>query len=498
MRQQLTRGTVWFLGLTLCAIAVVASAGFGARHAVDAAFTTSTYVRAARLEDVRMERLQLDEETGIRGYAATGSRLFLEPYFVAQPQLKRTFDRLALHLREVGIPEAQVLDDARRTNAEWLQSVAAKVLANDPRSLQLQERGKSLVDRFRADVATINAALIRTEERSDAQTRDGISLITLITSAAMIGLALSGYMLWIVRRRARSRLRERDAEALRLRAAYEAEKRMADALSEAFLQKRLPTPAGLAFSATYVPAREERKVGGDWYEGVELTEGRVMFAIGDVAGHGLEAAAAMNSARQSLLAAALIYQDPARILERVNAELLHERGRMVTAVVGVADARRYEFTYAAAGHPPPVLLEPGREPRVLACGGVPLGVIAGADHYRTSRVQTVPGAMLVLYTDGAVEQTRDPIEGERILLDAVRFAAQNESEEPAHAIRRFIFSGHEADDDVAILTLSFSASQSEADGLTQHARISAAGSHGLSVSESFGSGARGRRQKRAA
>jgi serine phosphatase RsbU (regulator of sigma subunit)/CHASE3 domain sensor protein len=486
------RGARWYALLFAAAIVIVALGGLWVRKIVDASFTTATYVRAARLEDFRMQTLQLDEETGIRGYAVTGDKSFLEPFTTAQPQLKRTIERLDLHMREVHIPEIAVLDDARATNELWLKNVAARVLAGDPHAVQRE--GKKLVDHFRVDVATINTALLKTEVASDGATRDGIAQITLLTIVSMVAIALAGWFIWIVRARSLRRLLERDREAMRLRAAYEGEKRVADALTDAFLQKRLPSLTGVSFSATYVPAREERKVGGDWYEGVELTEGRVMFAIGDVAGHGLDAAASMNSARQALIAAALVYQDPARMLQRVNDELLLERGRMVTAVVGIADAKRFAFSYAAAGHPPPVLVEPGRAPRVLACGGVPLGVLGGDHFYRTSVVQTVPGAMLVLYTDGAVEHTRDPIEGERILVEAVRTVAEQAPSDPAGAIRELIFSGREADDDVAILTISFVESERGMGEVSSSAQVQASGSlGGLPPSGTIGQSALRRR-----
>jgi len=162
----------------------------------------------------------------------------------------------------------------------------------------------------------------------------------------------------------------------------------------------------------------------------------------------------MNRARQALLCAALLDPDPASLLTRVNEELLHERCPMVTALCGYADSHTYQFTYATAGHPPPILLEPGKPPRALLYGGLPLSIMQDAE-YSTHTVQTVPGAMLVLYTDGLIEHSHDVLTGEALLLEAVVQSVREKASEPAVAIRDIIFRKHAVGDDVAILTIAF-------------------------------------------
>jgi serine phosphatase RsbU (regulator of sigma subunit) len=225
-------------------------------------------------------------------------------------------------------------------------------------------------------------------------------------------------------------------------------------LQEAFLQKPLPKLTGVSFSATYVPATESTKVGGDWYEGVELSEARVLFAIGDVAGHGLPAAVSMNRARQALLSASLLDPDPASLLTRVNETLLRQNSPMVTALCGYADSQTYQFTYATAGHPPPILLEPGKALRSLQYGGLPLSIVRHAE-YRSHTIQTVPGAMLVLYTDGLIEHSHDVLTGEALLLEAVAQSVHEKASDPAGSIRDAIFKERTVGDDVAIFTIAF-------------------------------------------
>jgi serine phosphatase RsbU (regulator of sigma subunit) len=220
----------------------------------------------------------------------------------------------------------------------------------------------------------------------------------------------------------------------------------------------LPT---LRFSATYVPATEEARVGGDWYDALELPNNRVLFAIGDVTGHGIDAAVTMNRARQALISSALLEGDPAAVLGRVNEEMVRQNAPLVTAVAGFADAGTYEFVYSTAGHPPPLLIEPGRTPRLLDCGSLPLGALRGSE-YKLHRVQSVPGAILVLYTDGAVEHSRNVIEGEEMLIEAAAGAAEARVDDPASFIHKTIFKGRPVGDDVAILTIGFAVDSSTA------------------------------------
>ncbi len=472
------RPLVVTVALVLVALPVLVVGGFFVRGLVDASFHTAEQVRAARTLGFAAQRYQLDEETGIRGYAATRQRLFLQPYRESQPKLDATLTGLRAALSALGLSDgAAAADEARALNREWLGRVAEPLLARPRDALAVQRYGKTLVDRFRARLALVDGVLANRERALDAETQAAIDRIDLLVLSAVVLIVLIGLLLGVAQARLGRRLEARERESAALRAAYETEKRVADTLQDAFLQKPLPALTGVAFSATYVPATEEAKVGGDWYEGVELPGGRVMFAIGDVAGHGLEAAVAMNRARQSLVSAALVDPDPAAMLGRVNAELMRQAGRMVTAVCGYADSRSFEFTYATAGHPPPVLIEPGRAPRMLECGGLPMGVI-DVPGYQTFTVQSVPGAMLVLYTDGAVEHSRDVIAGETMLLDAVAQAVAAGRGEPATAIRDRIFSGRSVGDDVAILTISFVARAAGASDGAAGAAVVASGSRG--------------------
>jgi serine phosphatase RsbU (regulator of sigma subunit) len=142
------------------------------------------------------------------------------------------------------------------------------------------------------------------------------------------------------------------------------------------------------------------------------------------------------------------------ILKRANVELIKRKSPFITATIAVVDTRTFAFTYAVAGHPPPVLFEPGRGARPLEFGSLPLAVLT-ATKYQTNHVQTVPGAMIVLYTDGVVEHSRDVTAGEALLCRAVETAANRPRGEAAEEIRESIFRSRPIVDDIAILTIRF-------------------------------------------
>ncbi|HTW83564.1 MAG TPA: SpoIIE family protein phosphatase [Candidatus Sulfotelmatobacter sp.] len=468
--------------LLIVVVPILIGGGALVRQLVDRGFGAELRVHQAQLDLGSVLNAQLDEETGVRGYAATGNRLFLAPYQHGRDDFAGSMAAVERDAAALQLDDRTAIADMRATNQRWQRLVAEPLLRNARDGDVIQLHGKALIDRFRLDADRVDTMIAARQALQDASTRAAIDRINLLVLVAVVAVSLAALGFGIVQTRTVQRLEAEERLAGELRVAYETERRVAETLQDAFLQRPLPTTASVSFSATYVPASEEAKVGGDWYDGVELSRGRVMFVIGDVAGHGLEAAVAMNRTRQALVQAAVLDADPASLLSRVNAELMRDRSRMVTAVCGYADSQNYVFTYATAGHPPPVLVEPGRAPRLLEFGGLPLAVMDSAV-YRSHSVQTLPGAMLVLYTDGAVEHSRDVFEGEQRLLEAVASVCGGDPvEHVAAAIHARIFDGRAVGDDVAILTVSFAAPGDMRTGDRDASRIVAEGTRGGSAS----------------
>lgn len=235
---------------------------------------------------------------------------------------------------------------------------------------------------------------------------------------------------------------------------YEREHHVADTLQRALLPEGLPADPGFVFDAAYLPGAEEAAVGGDWYDAFRLPDGRIAFSIGDVAGHGLRAAIVMGEVRQAFRAAALNPNSPSLVLERANT-IVNMRANpvMVTAMFGIIDPRDATITYASAGHPAPVLALPGGNVALLPKDGVPLGIVdtVGASDWTFS---IPPGAQFTAYTDGLIEYSRDVVDGEARLLDALHANVLEPSAEPARRLLTRVFGARENTDDVATLVVA--------------------------------------------
>jgi serine phosphatase RsbU (regulator of sigma subunit)/anti-sigma regulatory factor (Ser/Thr protein kinase) len=235
--------------------------------------------------------------------------------------------------------------------------------------------------------------------------------------------------------------------------AYRHERRVAQRFQKAALPRTLPRVPGMAFGAFYRPGTDEAQVGGDWYDALQLPDGRVMVSIGDVCGSGLDAAVAMASVRQVFRGAAHINPDPVTLLDAAHRTLHSENPEsLVTAFVGVFDPVTSLLIYASAGHPRPLLRAAGGDIIELQSTGGPLGL--PFDVERSSNTVEMPvGSLLVLYTDGLTEATRDPLAGEAALRSALTSRSVLEAPNVALAINDAVLADA-ARDDVAVLTVA--------------------------------------------
>ncbi|MDT0466485.1 PP2C family protein-serine/threonine phosphatase [Streptomyces gibsoniae] len=196
-----------------------------------------------------------------------------------------------------------------------------------------------------------------------------------------------------------------------LRQAHARERKVAVTLQEAMMQD--PDLAGHPnIAVRYLPAAKGLNVCGDWYDVADLPGDGFSVAVGDVVGHGLEAAAVMGMLRSALSAAVRALQDPAKAMEVLGLYARSVEGApATTAVKAVIDTRRRHIIYTSAGHPPPVLTHPdGTFVLLDRATDPPLGARPQHVPRPQAAVPYSPGDTLVLYTDGLIERRGEDID----------------------------------------------------------------------------------------
>ena len=237
---------------------------------------------------------------------------------------------------------------------------------------------------------------------------------------------------------------------------YEREHHVAEALQRSLLPS-LPVVEGIDRAAKYLPGSRAAEVGGDWYDLFRLPDGAVGIAVGDVMGHDLTAAVAMGQLRSVLRSYAWQGSPPSVVLDHLD-QLVQglEMAQLATAIYARLDLPQDgpgRLRLANAGHLPPVLRRPDGT-AVLLDGAQSLLVGAALGTARDElTVEVEPGSMLVLYTDGLVEQRGlDPDTG----LERLRLAVEAVDGAEAHVVVEELLralDGTTRDDDVALLVV---------------------------------------------
>jgi serine phosphatase RsbU (regulator of sigma subunit) len=193
---------------------------------------------------------------------------------------------------------------------------------------------------------------------------------------------------------------------------YTREHATALALQRSLLQQRQPAQVAVQVAACYVPGESGVAVGGDWTDVIALSGSRVGLVVGDVAGHGIRAAATMGRLRTAVRTLADIDLEPGELLTRLDdvigrladeSELFPDAGDLsATCLFAVYDPITRRCTLARAGHPVPAVMVPGGPAHYVDLpAGPPLGV--GGLPFEEAEIELPEGSLLVLYTDGLVE-----------------------------------------------------------------------------------------------
>jgi len=251
--------------------------------------------------------------------------------------------------------------------------------------------------------------------------------------------------------------RFRIAEA-KERERIEQELQVARRIQQELLPETTPELDGWRIAAYYGPARE---VGGDFYDFLELEDGRLGLVVGDVTGKGMPAALVMAAARSMLRAVAQASDSPSEVLARVNDALCPDipPGMFVTCFYGILHPESGRLVYANAGHDLPSRRQAGRSQSAeeLRATGMPLGLMPGME-YEEKEIVLGKGESILFYSDGLVE-AHDP-KGEMFgfprlqgLVGAHRSGGSSLIGFLLSELTRFTGEGWEQEDDITLVTL---------------------------------------------
>ncbi len=205
----------------------------------------------------------------------------------------------------------------------------------------------------------------------------------------------------------------------------------------------------LQVAVRYRPAETEQLVGGDWYDAVMLPNGLVLLCVGDVAGHGIEAATSMVVLRNALRGLAVTGAGPGQLLSWLNIVAHHLTGGVTaTAVCGLYDPARRTLRWARAGHLPPVLVRGVRAERLPLVRGMLLGAVAEAA-YEEAEVQLAGEDTLLMYTDGLIERRDRSVE--EALDQLLTTVSPTPTTLDQHLDRLLTYSRSDTDDDTCLV-----------------------------------------------
>jgi serine phosphatase RsbU (regulator of sigma subunit)/anti-sigma regulatory factor (Ser/Thr protein kinase) len=242
------------------------------------------------------------------------------------------------------------------------------------------------------------------------------------------------------------------AQALDRASRFESEQTIAETLQRSVLPTSLPRVRGVELAARYLPGSDHLDVGGDWFDALQLPDGKLGLVVGDVVGKGVQAAATMAQLRNATRAYSVERLKPASVLVRLNrlADEVLDTSFATLAYLWLDPVSRI-CRMSSAGHPPPLVASPdGRVEFLENVRGLPLGTGIHA-RYRQETVELAAGSIVLLYTDGLIERRGRSIdEGLGILRDAVAGAPKDPDRLLEHVLAHVVGSG-ERRDDIALL-----------------------------------------------
>lgn len=438
-------GTLSATAILIFALIVAVSGAFTTRAEIRASFNRQTDLQRAQIALEELLKVQLDEETSVRGYAITRDQAFLDPYYAATTRYAPLETQLAAVLRAEGLRQGEeALSEFKNVHDEWHLRVADPLIKNPSaaNSVSLQKRGKGLIDQERYDAAALQLMLAQRNIAVGQQTQDEINRTLYVRAFWLVIFGLLAILF--------------NAYRARLNRELETERTTTETLQRAF-HSEFETLPGCDIASEYISASRNAAVGGDVFDVYRLSDRIALVLIADVSGKGVDAAVITAFIRFTIRGIALRRRDPAAILAEFNTAFPRAVANpylFVSMFVGMLDFVDYSLAYASGGHDSAYVRRRDGSVEQLAVTGPILGVME--EPYETRTIALDPLDTIVLATDGLTE-ARDK-QGRQLQEEAVQYISDS-GKTAREIVKRLIAllrerTGNNLTDDIALLAIT--------------------------------------------
>ncbi len=444
-------GTLLLPAFLVVALAVAVQGAFQTRASIADTFSRQAAIQHAKITLEELLRLQIFEESLLRGYSLTR-----DPFYVGQyQQAVSDYDQKVASIRETLSaqnlkPIERMLDEYSNLQMQWRSAIATPLLRHpDQQLLEMDRRNKILTDdetktveAIRASLANANAEFARSTQTE--LERGAYARAFWLLAFGLVAILLNGF---------RSRLYQE----------LEEEKNTTEILQRAFRSESVPLPHCQVGSA-YLSAGSHLAVGGDVFDVYRLSNTLALVHIADVSGKGVDAAVLTAFIKFTIRGIALRRRDPGAILAEFNtafSQTVENPYLFVSMFVGVLDTETFQLRYASAGHDS-AFMRRASGVQQLAVTGPVLGVME--EPFGTKSVVMEDGDTLVLATDGLTEARKRT--GEQLRETGAMELIEHASVEPQLLADELValvraLGGNQLRDDLAILAIRVSPPEAE-------------------------------------